>query len=205
MTEEDEPGITVTRTLEEVDPTTIKSASAKRYITAALGAGFEVRAATTETRETRPPFKSGDKAGEARPDLVVTHLWLVARHPLARFSIHFKGTSFESARAWDAAGWPVTLYYDYSPSKNELKQVKDEPHWAWVERVRRIQENALRQDYEYNDDALLLVTWPRLVNTAGEFDEWLAELIPSFTVRKRKQKEEVDMLTAPLTMDEWRG
>lgn len=205
MADDDEPGITVTQAMTEVDPPGIKNTSPKKYITAALGAGFQVRAGITKTLETRPAFKTGERAGQPRPDVVIEHLWVLAKHKIARFKLHFIGGRFESAWVWDLAGWPVELYYDYSPSANDLKQVKDEPYWAWQERVRRLREDVARREYEYNDNALHVIREMRLVTVGQDLDEWLAELVPSFTVRKRKQKEEVDMLTAPITAGEWIG
>lgn len=185
----DEPSITLVQEMTEVAPESIKRASAKRYITAALSAGFQVRAGVTKTLEHRAPFKSGENAGKARPDIETEHLWVLARVPRrARFKLHFKGGSFSEGWVWDAAGWPVELYYDYTPASTASKQGKDETEKSWKQRTEKLRQDVERREYEYNDGEFWTNQNMRLVTVGADLDEWMADLVPGFTVRRRATK-----------------
>jgi hypothetical protein len=211
MTDEaevEEPAITVVLPMTEVPAESVKKLSAKRYITAALSAGFEVRCAITQTVEARKPFVSGENAGKPRPDVETEHLWVLGNAPkAARFKLHFKGGSFSEGWVWDAAGWPTELWYDYAVGARERKQVKDEPAWAWKDRLERLDADIQRRGYEYNDRAFWTNLNPRLVTTAAALDEWMADLVPGFTVRKKAEKTVAAPLTAveELQIGEWIG
>jgi hypothetical protein len=207
--EEDvEYGVTIIEPLLKVDPLSIGYASPKRYIVAAIGAEFDVLAARSKTLETQPPFKSGEKAGQPRPDKKADHVWVIAKHPAARFKLHFKGGSFSEAWVWDAAGWPTELWHDYTPSNGTLKQSKDETEKSWQQRVREETGHAERQDREYNDGEFWVNQNMRLVKTAGDLDQWFADLVPGFTVRKkpvRKPKQADLEAKELLAVGEWVG
>lgn len=210
---EEEFGVTIVEPSTEVDPATVKAASPKRYIAAASGAGFEVKATTSKTLQTRPPFKTGKKAGEPQPNVEVTHLWIQGLVPgAAWFRLHFADNKFEDAHFWDAAGWPIELYVDYTPSALMLKRAKDEPEWAWKERIQTLEKDVRKRDYEYNDGTFWTNRMPRKVGAAGEFEEWLADLVPGFEPRKKpvkKQTQEQMQETATavelVEMGEWIG
>lgn len=202
----DEPSITLVQEMTEVAPESIKRASAKRYITAALSAGFEVRCGITKTLEHRAPFKSGDNSGKPRPDIETEHLWVVARVPRrARFKLHFKGGSFSEGWVWDAAGWPVELWYDYTPTANDIKQGAGETDKSWKQRTAELQRSVERRDATYNDGEFWTNQNMRLVATAGDLDEWMADLVPGFTVRKKKTQAEVDDAFSQITEGVWIG
>ncbi|MBG6106622.1 hypothetical protein [Frigoribacterium sp. CG_9.8] len=187
---EGEPGITVVEPMTEVEPTSVTATSPKRYIAPALGAGFEVKCGTSKTLETRPAFKGGAKAGDTRPDIEVTHLWIQGWVPQAAwFRLHFKNNRFEEAMVWDVAGWPTELQSDYAPSALIGKRVKDEPEWAWKERMQKLDKDVHNRDYDYNDGEFWLNHQPRSVKVAGELEEWLADLIPGFEPRKKPVKK----------------
>lgn len=204
-----EDGIVVTQALQELDPATIKRASPKRYIAVVTGAGFEVRAATTRTFERGTVFKSGEKTGQRRSDKEVEWLWIIARAgQVAKFKLCFAGGSFDHGWVWDAAGWPVEPWADYSPSADALRQRKDEPDWAWQQRVAEIQQRAREMDAEYNDGTVYIKRDLRLVNASGQFEEWLADLVPGFEPRKTaaKKKDQSEATAVDLIeMGEWTG
>ena len=205
----DEASITIAQTMTEVAPELVKRASAKRYITAALSAGFEVRCGITKTVEHRAPFKSVENAGKPRPDVEAEHLWIIARVPRrARFKLHFKGGSFSEGWVWDAAGWPTELWYDYTPSANDIRQSKDETEKSWKQRTAELQRDVERREATYNDGEFWTNQNMRLVTTSGDLDEWMADLVPGFTVRKkavRMSQAEVDEQFSQLVEGEWIG
>lgn len=209
--EEDEPeyGVTVIEPLVKVDPLTVTNASPKRYIVAALGAEFDVRAARSKTLQERPPFKSGANAGVARPPMEAEHLWVLGRVARkARFKLYFANNRFDCGWVWDAAGWPTQLWYDYDVGARERKQVKDEPAWAWQERIARLDADIQRRGHEYNDGEFWTNTRDRLVTTGEALDEWFADLVPGFTVRKkavRKPKQSELEAKELLAVGEWVG
>lgn len=190
------------------EPESVVSRSPKRYIQAALSAGFEVRCGTTKTFEEGAVFKGGVRAGEKRPDKEIIHLWVEGRvDKAAAFRLHFLGGTFSEAWIWDAAGWPTELYFDYAPSANELKQRPGEPDKWWRKRHGEVTAAAERQDREYNDGAFWADRAPREVDTAGELDDWLADLVPGFEPRKPAVKKTDTPATAEelIEMGEWNG
>lgn len=200
----EEYGITVVQTLEEFDPTTVTARSPKRYITAGLKGGFDVRVATTRTVQARAPFISGENAGEARPNIEVTHLWVIAIAPNAAwFRLHFEDNRFKEAKVWDTAGWPTELYFDYAPSAETLRRHKDEPEVPWKRRVEQIKENIDRLDRTCNDGEFWLNKNPRLVGSAAALDDWLADFVPGFTARKKKKPEATPVVDI-IKEGEWR-
>lgn len=204
--EEAEPAVVVTRSAEQVDPKTIKRITPKKIITAALSVGFDVRAHESDTFEAGAPFKGGARQGERRPDKTITHLSVTGTIPrAAAFLVRFKDYSFSNAIVWDAAGWPTELYHDYSQSANAVRRVKDEPEWAWRERIERLQHDAKRRSYEYNDGEMWVNHNPRLVRNATEFDEWFADLVPDYKPRARHPKKEDEVTNAILSGEDWIG
>jgi hypothetical protein len=180
----------------EIDPASITRLSPKKIVKAAMSAGFHVRACESETLEPGAPFKSGPKAGTLRPDKRVTHLTVTGKiSGAAIFLVRFEDYSFSEAIVWDAAGWPTELYFDYAQSANAVRRVKDEPEWAWQERVDRQEREVRRRDYEYNDGEMWLNTGQRYVKTSTVFDDWLADLVPGYTVRKTRAKETNEMVS----------
>jgi hypothetical protein len=177
--------VQITKPMFAVDPATITNVSPKKYITAALGAGFEVKAGTTETSERRPTFQSGPNLGEARPDILKSHLWVEGRAKGASFSLHFVNNRFAEGRVWDAAGWPTELWADYKPSAIALKRTKDEPMKMFTIRMQDQERELARRNDEYNDGEFWVNSAPRLVSTGMALDEWMADMIPGFETRKK--------------------
>lgn len=206
---DEEYGVTIVEPLYEVEPTEIRNASPKRYITAALSAEFEVRAAKSVTLEKQAPFKSGDRAGQPRADRAQEHLWVLGRvKERARFKIYFIDNRFDVAWVWDAAGWPTELGYDYEVGALERKQWKDEPEWAWRERISRLNDDIRRREATYNDGEYWVNPGTRMVTTGEALDDWFADLVPDFTRRKkavRKPKQSELDATELLAVGEWVG
>lgn len=215
MSEEEEVvefGVTVIESFKRVGLDTIKARSPKRYIEAARGANFmRVEAATTRTLEKKPPIKSGERAGEARPDKEVAHLWLMAGTPNAfGFIAHFADNSFESAQVRDIIGWPLELWSDYTPTANLLLRHKDETEKGHTQRVKDAHRTATQQDYKYNDGEQWITKGARTVATAAAFEEWLADFVPGFEPRKapvrKTATEKMEAATTALIENgEWNG
>lgn len=187
--------IIVVRPGATVDPASITRASPKKLIKAALAAGFEVFAAESETLKPGLPFKSGSRLGEKRPDKAETHLIVNGRlRGLAAFSATYLGGSFKGAFVWDTAGWPTELYFDYAPTAEKKKDIGE---------AAALRQSAIL-DATYNDGEFFVNTGKRLVTTATDFEEWLADVMPGFTPRKKKESVDPDVvLTAPLQSGEW--
>lgn len=179
----------VTRESEWLDPATVKNLTPKKIITAALGAGFDVKAYDYVTHEQGAPYKSGQKAGQRPKAKDLVKLSVAAKlTSVAVFVARFENGTLKSARVWDAAGWPTELYFDYSPGA--IKQIANEPEWAWRDRVERIESAARRMDQEYNDGETYVKTAPRTVTTLGDFEEWFADIVPTYPLRKASEPKE---------------
>jgi len=116
---------------------------------------------------------AGDVYIEAKD---LTGIVIGAKHDGYRlgFTAEWLDGKFDAATIYDPIGIPVELYSDYSPNANDLRRVKDEPEWAWKERVQRIKDAAEKCDREYNTGDSWL---SRKYNTkkATELFDWLAD------------------------------
>lgn len=183
--ETDEGSIRITEPSSEIDPKSITATSPKKYVKIALQGDVEIKCSTSATVQTRLPFKSGKRAGDAQPDLEVAHTWIQGRIPkLASFTVHFANNSFKDAIVWDAVGWPTELWADYS--EPAPKQAKGEPAAAWQNRCDQLEMEVMGRNYDYNDGKTWVNRAPRAVKAAGQFDDWLADLIPSFATQREE-------------------
>jgi hypothetical protein len=188
----------------DIDPTSISNRSPKKLITAALADGYGVRAVTWRTFERGALIKSGAKAGQRFADKDITHYLVIGTYgPSAKFTAFYNGGSFDFAFVRDIAGWPVELYYDYSPSANDLKQRAGESSKGFEVRAQELRADAERRNYEYNDGALWVNRGRRLVTSMGDFEEWLADVMPSYA--QKAPQAEVDEQFSQVTEGVWIG
>lgn len=188
----------------DIDPSSITNRSPKKLITAALADGYEVRAVTWRTFERGALIKSGVKAGQRFADKDVTHFLVIGTYgPSAKFTAFYRGGSFDFAFVRDIAGWPTELYYDYSPSANDLKQKAGESGKGFDVRVKELRVAAERREHDYNDGALWVNRGRRLVSSMGEFEEWLADVMPSYP--QKPPPEPMEEEVSQLIEGEWIG
>lgn len=191
-----------------VDVSTIAAKSPLRYINAVKQA-WTVKAAISRTLQAQAPAKTGAKAGEPKPDKDIQHLWLFCYiKGVAGFIAHWEGTLFKGAQVWDVAGWPMELWAKYEPKHYETTRNKDEPERPFQERVRKLRQRADRMDAEYNDGEFWVNHRPRFIKPAIDFEEWLADLVPSFTPKKRPEKKPTQAeatVSDLLEIGEWTG
>lgn len=176
----------ITQPATPIELGTIKVASAKKYITAAQGGGFTVNASVSIASEKGDMFASGPRAGQERPEKSVTHLWISASalagtRTVAAFLLHFRDGRWGEAKVWDVAGWPTEGRADYSINKNEAKSLGISEQEA--------QERGDRLDAQYNTGETYINYQARWLATALDFEEWLADLVPSFTAKARPIKK----------------
>lgn len=201
---DDEPDFEVRAKATDIDPLSITNRSPKKLITAALADGYEVRAVTWRTFERGALIKSGVKAGQRFADKDITHFLVIGTYgPSAKFTAFYNGGSFDFAFVRDIAGWPVELYYDYSPSAMDLKQKAGESAKGHELRVKELRIDAARRDREYNDGADWIKRDKRLVSTAGDFEEWLGDVMPSYP--QKAPQEVIDEQFSQLVEGEWIG
>lgn len=187
--------VTITKPGFILDPSTIKRVGPKKLIAAAVGANFTVTAMESETLTAGAQFKSGANAGLFRPDKAQTHLIVNGILPgAAAFSAAYLGGSFKDAFVWDVAGWPTELFFDYAPTAEKKKELSEQ----------HALQQAAEYDYRYNDGTSWVNMGKRLVSTATEFDEWLADVIPGYVGRKKKTPADPDLvLSAPMASGSW--
>lgn len=201
----DEPDdFKVISTATDIDPLSITNRSPKKLIAAALADGYEVRAVTWRTFERGALIKSGVKAGQRFADKNITHYLVIGTYgPSAKFTAFYNGGSFDFAFVRDIAGWPVELYYDYAPSANDLKQKAGESSKGFEIRMKELRAAAERRDREYNDGADWVQRGKRLVSSMGDFEEWLADVMPSY--EQKAPQAEVDEQFSQITEGVWIG
>lgn len=189
----DEDALTIISPSAPLTPESIAATSPKKYVTIALNADIEVMCSTSTTRQTRPPFKSGPRTGDAQPDLIVEHTWIQGQIPkIAWFKLHFEDNRFKDALVQDAIGWPVELWANYSlPAP---KRAKGEPEGAWEHRVALQEQEVMGRNYDYNDGKEWVNREPRVVVSTGALDDWLADLIPTYAAAREaaRVKREAD-------------
>lgn len=130
--------------------------------------------------QTDPDHRKGEltKAAHER-----RHWWVLGVQPraFAAFQAEWiegvtpkggRSFGFKSAYCTDLIGQPTELFIDFAPSKNDLRQVKDEPSFAHQERVRRIMRITEDRDRAYNLGTTWLNRTP-LYKAFGQFDDWL--------------------------------
>lgn len=150
----------------------------------ALSDEFYADDAQKKPGEEVPKHRKGELK---KPAHEVRYWWLHAAHPPARVGLRAswkegvtakggRSFTFESAICADPLGMPRELFFDYTPSANDLKQVKDEPGWAHAQRVERTQYEARQRDLAYNTGTSRLERRPAF-EAFGEFEAWLAEAI----------------------------
>lgn len=176
----------ITQPATPIELETIKIASAKKYIAAAQGGGFMVNASVSIASEKGDVFKSGARAGQERDEKSITHLWvsasaLVGTRTVAAFLLHFMDGRWSEAKVWDSAGWPTEARADYSVNVLEAKRLGLTEEEA--------QERGDRLDAQYNTGETYINHQARWLATALEFEEWLGDLVPSFTPKARPIKK----------------
>lgn len=111
--DEADTDIQITEPYREILIDEVSAAKPKAIIKHTIAAGFDVTAATSRTFKRGAVIKSGAKAGQRWADKDITNLFLTGVVPgAAAFHIWYsgaKGSSFESAKLWDRAGWPIEL------------------------------------------------------------------------------------------------
>ena len=203
MTDEPED-FKVISTATDIDPLSITNRSPKKLIAAALADGYEVRAVTWRTFERGALIKSGAKAGQRFADKDITHFLVIGTYgPSAKFTAFYNGGSFDFAFVRDMVGWPTELYYDYTPTANDLKQKAGESTKGFDIRVKELRAAASRRDAEYNDGADWVNRGRRLVTSMGDFEEWLADVMPSYA--QKAPQAEVDERFSQITEGVWIG
>lgn len=176
-----------------IDLDEVKVSSAKKYIAAAQEGGFTVNAAVSRATEKGDEYKTGPHKGQERPASDYTHLWisasaLVGTRTVAAFLLHFQEGRWGEAKVWDSAGWPTELRADYEIGVHERNRLGLTEQDA--------AERAANLDAKYNTGETWINHSPRWLATALDFEEWLADLVPTFTAKKRPERkpkqEEVD-------------
>ena len=162
-----------------LDPNTITRTSPKKVIQASLKAGWHVTAAEFEVTTTPEPFKSGPRAGEKQPPKTVTHLILSGKTKGAAWQATYWDGRFKDALVQDAAGWPIELWVDYKPTAEKKKQLGAE------KAVREGEESS----YKYNDGEFFTDYGPHFFSTAADFEQWMADVIPDYGVKKKPVKK----------------
>lgn len=79
--------------------------------------GWEVRAFTSSTLQKQPPFASGQKEGQPRPDKNVTWVWVSASKGVAKFT-----ATYENGRYKDAVCSDPVLGRFVAKAKMELDE-----------------------------------------------------------------------------------
>ncbi|WP_025157256.1 hypothetical protein [Leifsonia aquatica] len=136
---------------------------------------------------------AGDVRYAAKEHLV---LEIGARLPDRRARLGFKAVYYDGKYQWSEVADPVGIFrelrYDYTPSANELKRVKDEPEWAWKARVKRMEIIAGQQEYDYNDGAEQRLHRAEMKNATELktwMNQWVAQLAKPVEKPKRTTKK----------------
>jgi len=71
--------------------------AAKKTALELVAAGWEVKCAGSETLVKQPPFASGEKKGQLRPDKAIKWSWIACRKGVARATLTFKDGRWHDA------------------------------------------------------------------------------------------------------------
>ena len=162
-----------------LDPNTITRASPKKVIQASLNAGWHVTAAEFEVTTTPEPFKTGPRAGEKQPPKTVTQLILSGKTKGAAWQATYWDGRFKDALVQDSTGYPIELWVDYAPTAEKRKQLGVE---------KAVREGEVN-DYAYNDGEFWVDKRPHFFSTAADFEQWMADVIPDYGVKKKLVKK----------------
>lgn len=155
-----------------------------KYAQAAKKGFYSARAARTKTITRQAPYKTGNRAGEARDPIEITHIWINgSTKKSAWFVVHFANGKFASAEVWDAFGVERTLKANYAVGALAQKRQSWESDKGNQARVKEMLAEATRSDKTYNDGETYTLRH-RVIESVTEFEQWLVRYDQTFAPRK---------------------